>query len=643
MPVIILPNGSQHRFAYPVSILDIAKQVNPDLARGCIAGLVNGKLTDAIDIIESDYVQLVIINYKDDAGLKIIRYSCAHLLGYAIKQLWPEAKMVTGSVINKRFYYDIDLDYNLAQSDLCLLEAKMKKLASKAYAIRKQKVNWKQAREIFLARNECYKVAILDQSTNPNNSLSLYYHNEYVEICRGPHVPNIGFCRFFSLQEVSSIHWLKNKENKILQRIYGMAWNDKQHFNAYLHSSKERIERDHRKIGKQLDLYHIQKEAPGMVFWHNNGWIIFRELETFICTKLKSYSYQEVKGPFMMDRILWEKTGHLESYVENIYITSSEDEEYCIKPMNCPGHVQIFNQSLKSYRDLPLRMAEFGSCHRKEPSGSLHGLMRLRNFTQDDAHIFCTEEQVCDEVDNCIRMIYDVYETFGFKRISVKLSTRPEKRIGSDEIWNKAEQNLITALKKNNISFGYQYGEGAFYGPKIDFTLLDSLNRTWQCGTIQLDFSLPIRLNATYIGKNKEKLIPVMIHRAILGSMERFIGILTEEYAGYYPTWLAPVQVVVMSITDDQSEYVKNITERLSLAGIRAKADLRNKRIGFKIREHTLLRVPYMLICGKKEIKNKKVTVRTQHNKNLGDVDAEEIIAKIAREIFNRNLHQLEE
>jgi threonyl-tRNA synthetase len=429
----------------------------------------------------------------------------------------------------------------------------------------------------------------------------------------------------------------------MLQRIYGTAWGDKKQLNTYLQHLEEAAKRDHRKIGKQLDLYHMQEEAPGMVFWHNDGWIIFRELEAFVRMKLKSYQYQEVKGPFMMDRVLWEKTGHWENYAEHMFTTSSENREYCIKPMNCPGHVQIFNQGLKSYRDLPLRMAEFGSCHRNEPSGSLHGLMRVRGFTQDDAHIFCTEDQVRDEVNNCIKMVYDIYSTFGFTNILVKLSTRPEKRIGSDEVWDRAERDLASALTENELAFEYQPGEGAFYGPKIEFTLLDCLDRAWQCGTVQLDFSLPGRLNASYIGENNERLVPVMIHRAILGSMERFIGILTEEYAGFYPTWLAPTQVVVMNITDNQSEYVAKVTEKLSAAGIRVKADLRNEKIGFKIREHTLRRVPYMLVCGDKEVEAGKVAVRTRRGKDLGSIDVTEIIEKLQLEIRSRNLHQLEE
>ncbi|MEA9391073.1 threonine--tRNA ligase [Acerihabitans sp. TG2] len=641
MPVITLPDGSQRQFDHPVSPLDVARDIGPGLAKACIAGRVDGELIDAVDLI-SDDAQLAIITTKDEAGLEIIRHSCAHLLGHAIKQLWPDTKMAIGPVIDKGFYYDVDLDRTLTQEDIELLEKRMHELAEKDYDVIKEKVSWQQARDAFVARGEQYKVAILDENISHDDHPGLYHHEEYVDMCRGPHVPNMRFCHHFKLQKTSGAYWRGDSKNKMLQRIYGTAWGDKKQLNTYLQHLAEAAKRDHRKIGKQLDLYHMQEEAPGMVFWHNDGWIIFRELEAFVRMKLKAYHYQEVKGPFMMDRVLWEKTGHWENYAEHMFTTSSENREYCIKPMNCPGHVQIFNQGLKSYRDLPLRMAEFGSCHRNEPSGSLHGLMRVRGFTQDDAHIFCTEEQVRDEVNNCIKMVYDIYSTFGFDNILVKLSTRPVKRIGSDESWDRTEKDLAEALTANGIAFEYQPGEGAFYGPKIEFTLLDCLDRAWQCGTVQLDFSLPGRLGASYIGESNERLVPVMIHRAILGSMERFIGILTEEYAGFYPTWLAPTQVVVMNITDNQSEYVAKVTEKLSAAGIRVKADLRNEKIGFKIREHTLRRVPYMLVCGDKETEAGKVAVRTRRGIDLGSIDVNEIIEKLQHEIRSRNLHQLE-
>ncbi|MEI9698112.1 threonine--tRNA ligase [Moellerella wisconsensis] len=642
MPVITLPDGSQRQFDHAVSVLDVARDIGPGLAKACIAGRVNGELVDTCELIEHD-ANLAIITSKDQEGLEIIRHSCAHLLGHAIKQLWPNTKMAIGPIIDNGFYYDVDLDHPLTQEDLEKLEKRMLELAKKDYDVIKKRVSWQEAREVFVARGEDYKVEILDQNISQDDKPGLYHHEEYVDMCRGPHVPNMRFCHHFKLQKISGAYWRGNSDNKMLQRIYGTAWADKKQLNAYLQRLEEAAKRDHRKIGKQLDLYHMQEDAPGMAFWHNDGWTIFRELETFVRTKLKSYQYQEVKGPFMMDRVMWEKTGHWENYKEAMFTTSSENREYCIKPMNCPGHVQIFNQGLKSYRDLPLRMAEFGSCHRNEPSGALHGLMRVRGFTQDDAHIFCTEEQIMSEVSSCIKMIYDVYATFGFEKIVVKLSTRPEKRIGNDALWDKAEADLAGALKDNNIEFEYQPGEGAFYGPKIEFTLYDCLDRAWQCGTVQLDFFLPGRLNASYVGENNERIVPVMIHRAVLGSLERFIGILTEEYAGFFPTWLAPQQVVVMNITDSQADYAQQLADKLQSVGIRAKADLRNEKIGFKIREHTLRRVPYMLVCGDKEVNDGTVSVRTRRGKDLGSLDVNEFMAKLLEEIRGRHLNQLEE
>ncbi|MEN7467226.1 threonine--tRNA ligase [Providencia stuartii] len=642
MPVITLPDGSQRQFDHAVSVMDVARDIGAGLAKACIAGRVNGELVDACELIEHD-ANLAIITSKDDEGLEIIRHSCAHLLGHAIKQLWPNTKMAIGPVIDNGFYYDIDLDYALTQEDLEKLEKRMLELAKTDYDVIKKRVSWAEARETFVARGEDYKVEILDQNISQDDRPGLYHHQEYIDMCRGPHVPNMCFCHHFKLQKVAGAYWRGNSDNKMLQRIYGTAWADKKQLNAYLLRLEEAAKRDHRKIGKQLDLYHMQEEAPGMAFWHNDGWTIFRELETFVRTKLKAYNYQEVKGPFMMDRVLWERTGHWENYKDAMFTTSSENREYCVKPMNCPGHVQIFNQGLKSYRDLPLRMAEFGSCHRNEPSGALHGLMRVRGFTQDDAHIFCTEDQILSEVTDCIKMIYDVYATFGFEKIVVKLSTRPEKRIGTDDMWDTAEADLAQALKDQGIEFEYQPGEGAFYGPKIEFTLYDCLDRAWQCGTVQLDFFLPGRLNASYVGENNERIVPVMIHRAVLGSLERFIGILTEEYAGFFPTWLAPQQVVVMNITDTQADYVQELVSKLQSVGIRAKADLRNEKIGFKIREHTLRRVPYMLVCGDKEVESGKVSVRTRRGKDLGSLDVNEFTNKLLEEIRSRQLNQMEE
>lgn len=642
MPIITLPDGSQRQFPHAVSVMDVAADIGPGLAKACIAGRVNGELVDACELIEAD-ASLAIITAKDEDGLDILRHSCAHLLGHAIKQLWPQTKMAIGPVIDNGFYYDVDLDRTLTEEDLAALEERMLALAAKDYDVIKKKVSWQEARDVFEARGETYKVEILDQNIARDDQPGLYHHEEYIDMCRGPHVPNMRHCHHFKLQKMSGAYWRGDSNNKMLQRIYGTAWADKKQLKAYLQRLEEAAKRDHRKIGKQLDLYHMQEEAPGMVFWHNDGWTIFRELETFIRGKLKEYDYQEVKGPFMMDRVLWERSGHWEKYAQAMFTTQSENREYAIKPMNCPGHVQIFNQGLKSYRDLPLRMAEFGSCHRNEPSGSLHGLMRVRGFTQDDAHIFCTEEQIMEEVSACIRMVYDVYGTFGFENIVVKLSTRPEQRIGSDEAWDRAEAALAEALELNGLKFDLQPGEGAFYGPKIEFTLHDCLDRAWQCGTVQLDFALPGRLGATYVGEDNERHVPVMIHRAILGSLERFIGILTEEYAGFFPTWLAPTQAVVMNITDNQADYAVKVAKALNDAGLRAKADLRNEKIGFKIREHTLKRVPFMLVCGDKEVEAGKIAVRTRKGADLGSYPVEELIALLTQEVQTRGQKKVEE
>ncbi|MDG1122369.1 MAG: threonine--tRNA ligase, partial [Glaciecola sp.] len=595
MPIITLPDGSTREFDNAVSIMDVANDIGPGLAKATIAGKINGELADACDLITED-AQLQIITARDDAGLEIIRHSCAHLIGHAIKQLFPDVKMAIGPTIDNGFYYDVDLDHSLSQDDLVKIEKRMLELAKTSYDVVKKVGSWQTARDAFVERGETYKMEILDQNIGQDETPALYVHEEYVDMCRGPHVPNMRFCQHFKIMKVAGAYWRGDSDNKMLQRIYGTAWADKKQLKAYLNRLEEAEKRDHRKIGKTLDLFHWQEEAPGMVFWHNDGWSIYTELEGFIRKKLTQYDYQEVKGPLMMDRTLWEKSGHWDKYSSNMFTTESEKREYAIKPMNCPGHVQIFNQGLKSYRDLPLRMAEFGCCHRNEPSGALHGLMRVRGFTQDDAHIFCTEEQILEEVSGCIKMVYDTYATFGFEKIVVKLSTRPEERVGSDEMWDKSEAALAEALAANDIEFQYQPGEGAFYGPKIEFTLHDCLDRPWQCGTVQLDFSMPGRLGSTYVAEDGERKVPVMIHRAILGSLERFIGILTEEYAGHFPTWLAPTQAVILNITDKQSEYCEKIAKKLQESGIRVKPDLRNEKIGFKIREHTLKRVPYMLV-----------------------------------------------
>ncbi|GBL03103.1 threonine--tRNA ligase [Glaciecola sp. KUL10] len=637
MPVITLPDGSKREFSQAVSILDVAQDIGPGLAKATVAGKINGKLADACDLITDDST-LQIITAKDDEGLEIIRHSCAHLIGHAIKQLYPDVKMAIGPTIDNGFYYDVDLDEPLNDEALAKIEKRMLELAKTSYPVVKKVVSWQEARDTFESRGESYKIQILDENIEKDDKPGLYHHEEYIDMCRGPHVPSMKFCQHFKLMKVAGAYWRGNSENKMLQRIYGTAWADKKQLKSYLNRLEEAEKRDHRKIGKTLDLWHWQEEAPGMVFWHNDGWTIYTELEKFVRVKLREYGYDEVKGPLMMDRTLWEKSGHWDKYAENMFTTESEKREYAIKPMNCPGHVQIFNQGLKSYRDLPLKMAEFGCCHRNEPSGALHGLMRVRGFTQDDAHIFCTEDQIQQEVTDCIKMVYDTYEAFGFKNIVVKLSTRPEKRVGADEVWDKSEKALADALTASGIDFSYLPGEGAFYGPKIEFTLYDCLDRAWQCGTVQLDFSMPGRLGSTYVAEDGERKVPVMIHRAILGSLERFIGILTEEFAGAFPLWLAPTQIVIANITDSQAEYVKDVAAQLAAADIRVKQDLRNEKIGFKIREHTLRKVPYMIVIGEKEKESGMVAVRTRKGVDLGTMSVSDLIDLLTEEVKSKKI-----
>ena len=620
--------------------MDVARDIGPGLAKACIAGKVNGKLCDACDPIESD-ATLSIITSKDKEGVEIIRHSCAHLLGHALKELYPEAKMAIGPVIDNGFYYDVDIDHALSDEELQKLEERMHELAAKEYDVVKEKVTWQQAYDVFKARNEPYKMKILEENISKDDHPGLYHHLEYIDMCRGPHVPNMRFCKHFKLTKTSGAYWRGNSKNKMHQRIYGTAWPDKKQLDEYLNMLAEAAKRDHRKLGKQLDLFHIQEEAPGMVFWHNDGWTIYRGLQDFVRTKLQQYGYIEVHTPQIMDRVLWEKSGHWAKYHDNMFTTKSENREYAIKPMNCPGHIQIFNQKLRSYRDLPIRMAEFGNCLRNEPSGSLHGLMRVRGFTQDDAHLFVREDQIMSEVSGCIKMVFDIYKTFGFNRVDIKLSLRPEKRIGDDAMWDRAEKDLADALKENGLSYELQPGEGAIYGPKIEVTLYDSLGRAWQCGTVQLDFALPGRLDASYIAEDGSKKVPVMIHRAVLGSLERFIGILTENFAGYFPVWLAPVQVEVMNITDHQIDYVNKVVSVLRSHGIRVKSDLRNEKIGFKIREHTLLRVPFLVVCGDKEMESGEVAVRTRRGADLGKMKIEDFAAKVCDLMNSRSLEEI--
>jgi len=635
MPVITLPDGSQRSFDNAVSIMDVALDIGPGLAKATIAGRIDGNLVDACELIEND-ASLQLITSKDDEGLEIIRHSCAHLLGHAIKQLWPNTKMAIGPTIDNGFYYDVDLDQAITEDDLAKLEKQMTTLARTGYEVIKKTGSWQDAYDAFAERGETYKLEILEENIDKNDTPALYHHQEYIDMCRGPHVPSMRHCHHFKLMKVAGAYWRGNSENKMLQRIYGTAWADKKQLKAYLQRLAEAEKRDHRKVGKTLDLFHWEEAAPGMVFWHNDGWTIYKTLEDYMREQLVKYGYEEVRAPLILDVGMWEKSGHWDKYGDMIFATESEKRTYAVKPMNCPGHLQIFNQGLKSYRDLPYRMAEFGLVHRNEPSGALHGLMRVRSFTQDDAHVFCTEEQIQQEVSACIEMVFDTYKTFGFEEIDIKLSTRPEQRVGSEEIWDKAEEALAEALKANGIEFEYQPGEGAFYGPKIEFTLHDCLGRAWQCGTIQLDFSMPGRLDASYIGEDGEKHVPVMIHRAILGSLERFIGILIEEYTGKFPTWLSPNQVTVMNITGKQSEYCEKVAKKLKESGFRAKLDLRNEKIGFKIREHTLKRVPYLLVVGDKEMEAGEIAIRTRSGEDLGTMSVESFIEKLSEEVSSR-------
>ncbi|MEM9385023.1 MAG: threonine--tRNA ligase [Pseudomonadota bacterium] len=632
MPTITLPDGSQRAYDDPVSVLDVAADIGPGLAKVTLGGHFDGERHDAHDLIEHD-TDLVIYTPKDDDGVEIIRHSCAHLLGHALKQLYPEAKMAIGPTVENGFYYDIDLDEQLREEDLEKIEQRMRELAKTHYDVVKEKVSWQKAYDTFEARGESYKMEILDRDVPKDARPGLYHHEEYIDMCRGPHVPNMRFCEHFKLMRLSGAYWRGNSDNKMLQRIYGTAWPDKKQLKKYLNFLEEAVKRDHRKIGKALDLFHTQPEAPGMVFWHDKGWTIYNIIKDYIRALLRANDYQEVNTPQLVDRVLWEKSGHWDKFGDMIFSTASENRDYAVKPMNCPCHVQIFNHGLRSYRDLPLRMAEFGSCHRNEPSGTLHGIMRVRNFVQDDAHIFCTESQIQSEVITFIDLVYKVYSDFGFEDVEIALSTRPEKRVGDEATWDAAEAALETALKEKGLEFVLQPGEGAFYGPKIEFTLRDCLGRGWQCGTVQLDFSMPGRLDAEYVAEDGSRQTPVMIHRAILGSIERFVGILIENYEGKLPMWLAPVQAVALNITADQEEYVQRIEGELRAAGMRAISDLRNEKVGFKVREHTLQRIPYQLVAGKREVEEGTVAVRTLKGKDLGSMSVDEFIGLAKEEV----------
>ena len=619
MPIITLPDGSKKVFEKSVTILEIAQSIGAGLAKATIAGKVNDVLLDATIPINKDS-KVVIITSKDKEGIEIIRHSFAHLIGHAVKQIYSDIKMAIGPVIEDGFYYDIFSEYRFTPEDLIKIENRINKLIKTNYDVEILQVSKEEAIKTFKERDETFKLRIIEEIPE-EGLINLYKHEEYIDMCRGPHVPNTRHLRHFKLLKLSGSYWRGNSENESLQRIYGTAWAKEKELKDYLTRIEEAEKRDHRKLGKKHSLFHIQEESPGMIFWHPNGWTIYQVLEKYIREILKKNDYLEIKTPQAVDKSLWEKSGHWEKFRDDMFTTASENRTYAIKPMNCPCHIQVFNQGLKSYKDLPIRLAEFGSCHRNEPSGALHGLMRVRNFTQDDAHIFCTEEQIQEEVSTFIDLVFEVYKTFGFDEIIIKLSTRPEKRVGSEEIWDKSEEALTKALDNKNLKWELQPGEGAFYGPKIEFSLKDCLNRVWQCGTIQVDFSMPIRLDATYVDIDNEKRNPVMLHRAILGSFERFIGILIEQYEAKFPIWLAPYQIILLSITDRNIEKCLKFNELINNSGYRSKVDIRNEKIGYKIREATLGRVPLIAVIGDKEEEIDSVALRALDGTNLGIFD----------------------
>ncbi len=634
MPVITLPDGSQRQFDHALSVMDVAKAIGSGLAKATLAGKVNGKLVDASTLIDDD-VSLQIITAKDEEGVEVIRHSAAHLLAQAVKQLFPSAQVTIGPVVENGFYYDFAYERSFTPDDLVAIEKRMQELANHDVAITRSSLSRDEAVSFFEGLGEKYKAEII-ASIPVNEDLSLYAQGDFTDLCRGPHVPSTGKLKAFKLMKIAGAYWRGDSKNEMLQRIYGTAWADSKELATYLHRLEEAEKRDHRKIGKTLDLFHAQEEAPGMVFWHEKGWTIYQQVEQYIRQKLRVNGYSEVKTPQIVDRVLWEKSGHWDKFGDMIFTTHSESRDYAVKPMNCPCHIQIYNQGIKSYRDLPVRLAEFGSCHRNEPSGTLHGIMRVRNFVQDDAHIFCTEDQIQSEVSAFIDLLFEVYKDFGFEEVIIKLSTRPENRVGDDAVWDKAEAALELALNNKGLAWQLQPGEGAFYGPKIEFSLKDCIGRVWQCGTIQVDFSMPDRLDASYVGEDSARHVPVMLHRAILGSLERFIGILIEQHAGNFPLWLAPTQVIVMNITDRQSEYAENIRRELAAQGLRVKIDLRNEKIGFKIRDHSMQRVPYLLVVGDKEMESQTIAVRTQQGEDMGSLSVNELVELLKNQITDR-------
>ena len=631
MPVIRLPDGSERKFDQPVTVAEVAASIGAGLARAALAGKVDGKLVDTSHRIEADS-DLAIVTDRDAEGLEVIRHSTSHLLAQAVKSLFPDAQVTIGPVIEDGFFYDFSYKRPFTPDDLLAIEKKMAELAKADLKVERKVLPRSDAIAFFKGLGEQYKAQIIE-SIPSDEDVSLYTQGDFTDLCRGPHVPSTAKLKVFKLMKVAGAYWRGDSKNEMLTRIYGTAWAKKEDQEAYLHRLEEAEKRDHRKIGKLLDLFHTQEEAPGMVFWHPKGWTLYQIIEQYMRGVFRDNGYLEIRTPQVVDRSLWEKSGHWDKFQAMMFTTHSENRDYAVKPMNCPCHIQVFNQGLKSYRDLPLRLAEFGSCHRNEPSGTLAGIMRVRNFTQDDAHIFCTEAQIQDEVATFIDLLQKVYAEFGFDDIVVKLSTRPEQRVGADEVWDKAEAALETALKRKGLEFELNPGEGAFYGPKIEFSLRDCLNRVWQCGTIQVDFSMPGRLDATYINEESAKQTPVMLHRAILGSLERFIGILIEHHAGAFPMWLAPLQMVVMNITDAQADYVREVVAELKKKGLRVEADLRNEKITYKIREHSLQRLPYLLIVGDKEVASKQVAVRTRKGEDLGQMPLEALIQRLKGEV----------
>ena len=636
MPVVTLPDGSSRSFEQSVSVAAVAADIGAGLAKAALAGKVDGRMVDTSYMIDRD-VNLAIITGKSDEALELIRHDAAHVMAQAVQELYPGTQVTIGPAIEDGFYYDFAREEPFTPADLQKIEDRMREIVGRDLPIEREVWDREQAKRTFGDIGESYKVQIIEDIIPEGEEVSIYRQGDWFDVCRGPHLPSTGkLPKAFKLMKLAGAYWRGDSNNPMLQRIYGTAWRSKDELKDYLHRLEEAEKRDHRKIGKALDLFHSQDEAPGMVFWHNRGWTIYLTVQQYIRDKLRDHGYQEVHTPQVIDRSLWEKSGHWDKFGDMIFTTHSENRDYAIKPMNCPAHIQIYNHGLKSYRDLPLRLAEFGSCHRNEPSGTLHGLMRVRNFVQDDAHIFCTEEQILSEVLAFNDLLFEVYRDFGFDEVLVKLSTRPEKRVGSDELWDKAEKSLEDALSQSGLDWELQPGEGAFYGPKIEYSLRDCLNRVWQLGTIQLDFSMPGRLGATYIAEDNSKQVPVMLHRAILGSIERFIGILIEHHAGSFPLWLSPVQAVVMNITDRQADFCKEVAKSLLDKGFRAELDLRNEKIGFKIREHTLQRTPYLLVVGDREMENRSVALRTRSGEDLGSVPLEQLIERFTAEVAER-------